>query len=472
MKCGRCARLRDAGPERLRVAKAHSIYICQACEARFPRWLGQCPACGQWNTLEEALARPEQRQARQVRTASAITMRMLGELKEQAVPRLRSSIGEWDRVLGDGIVPGSVVLVGGDPGVGKSTLVMQAADAIATDRLVLYVSGEESLAQVGLRARRLGLRPNGMHLAAETDLNVIISSAESERPAVLVVDSIQSVYDPALEAAPGSVTQLRECTFRLHEVAKRCDVAVVLIGHVTKEGVLAGPKLLEHMVDAVLYLEGERLQAYRLLRSVKNRYGATSEVGVFEMLQEGMREVSNPSAAFLADRVGGGAGSVIVVTVEGTRPMLAEIQALVTRTALSIPRRMTSGVDFNRVVLLAAVLSKRGGVPMHDFDIHVNVVGGLRIEEPAADLGTALAMLSSFRDAPVDPETVAIGEVGLAGELRGVGQMELRLREAAKLGFRRAIVPSRVNESIGFQAGIEIIRAATVREAAVRAGVQ
>ncbi len=401
-----------------------------------------------------------------------LTVTKLSDVHAQAVPRLKSPIAEWDRVLGGGIVPGSVVLVGGDPGVGKSTLLMQVADAVAETVPVLYVSGEESLPQIGIRAHRLGLHGDRVGLSAETDVHTIVEHVISHPPALLVVDSIQSVYDPSAESAPGSVTQLRECTQRLHRVAKEHNVAILLVGHVTKEGMLAGPKMLEHMVDVVLYLEGERLQAYRLLRSVKNRFGATNEVGVFEMRDAGLAEVANPSAAFLTDRVTGGSGSAIVVTLEGTRPMLVEVQALVNRSSLSVPRRVANGIDFNRVVLLSAVLSKRGGVPLHEYDIHVNVVGGLRIEETSADLGTALAMLSSYRDVPLDPETVAIGEVGLAGELRTVSQMAVRLREAEKLGFRKAIVPSSARAAAEGFRNIETIEASTLREAAARVGVK
>jgi DNA repair protein RadA/Sms len=337
---------------------------------------------------------------------------------------------------------------------------------------VLYISGEESLPQIGIRARRLGLGLDGVGFSAETDVNAIVDAVAKSAPPLVIVDSIQSIYDPALGSAPGSVTQLRECTLRLHRVAKEHHSAMLLIGHVTKEGIIAGPKMVEHMVDVVLYLEGERLHAYRLLRGVKNRFGATNEVGVFEMSDRGMAEVVNPSAAFLADRVEGGSGSAIVVTMEGTRPMLAEVQALVTRSALSVPRRMASGVDYNRVLLLAAVMSKRGGIPFYEYDIHVNVVGGLRIEETAADLGTALAMLSSYRDVPLASDTVAIGEVGLAGELRGVGQMDLRLREAAKLGFRRAIVARRTQGTTVHVPDLEVVEAASLRQAAHSAGIQ
>lgn len=376
-------------------------------------------------------------------------------------------LGELSRVLGGGIVPGSLVLIGGDPGVGKSTLLMQLADLVARGgRPALYVSGEESLGQVGLRARRLGLDAPDLLFAAETDLAAIVEAVEAQPPALLVVDSIQSVYLRELESSPGNVSQLRECTLRLMHLAKGSGVPIFLVGHVTKDGAIAGPKVLEHMVDTVLYLEGDAMQGFRLLRSTKNRFGPTYEVGVFEMRDGGLVEVLNPSAAFLAERIEHGPGSAVVVTMEGTRPLLVEVQALASKTALAMPRRSANGIDFNRLMMLSAVLTRRLGTPLWDQDLYVNVVGGLRIQEPAADLGVALAILSSFRDRPVDPALVAIGEVGLASELRSVGQLEARLREAAKLGFQRALVP----RSAGLRAltglGIEIVPAGTLREAA------
>jgi len=373
---------------------------------------------------------------------------------------------EFSRVLGGGIVKGSLVLIGGDPGVGKSTLLMQVADLAS--RLagpVMYVSGEESLAQVGLRARRLGLDAPDLLFSAETDLAAILEAAEAAGPAVLIVDSIQSVYLNELESSPGSVSQLRESTMRLTQLAKGSGTAVFLIGHVTKEGAIAGPKVLEHMVDTVLYLEGDRFQTYRLLRSTKNRFGPTHEVGVFDMREDGMVEVANPSAAFLAERADDSTGSSVVVAMEGTRPILAEVQALASRSALAVPRRSSNGIDLNRVLLITAVLTRRLGIPLWDQDLYVNVVGGLRIDEPAADLGVALAILSSFRDKPVDPGLVAIGEVGLSGELRSAAQVEHRLREAAKLGFARAIVPRGVVERLTTRLGIEVVAARTLREA-------
>jgi DNA repair protein RadA/Sms len=395
----------------------------------------------------------------------------LGDVQMAGVGRLTSDLHEWDRVLGGGIVPGSVLLLGGDPGVGKSTLALQLAGALAAGgHRVVYVAGEESPQQVALRAARLGLADAPIGVTAETDVDAVVAAATSADPHLLIVDSIQSVWDPELDAGAGSVVQLRESTLRFIQLSKRHRVAVLLIGHVTKEGAIAGPKVLEHMVDVVLYLEGERLQAYRLLRGVKNRFGATNEVGVFEMQAGGLAEVPEPSAAFLANRLGDGSGSAVVVTVEGTRPLLVEVQALATQSHLSVPRRVANGIDSSRLILLTAVLAKRAGLPLHDWDIHVNVAGGLTIDEPAADLGTALAILSSYLDLPLDAETVAIGEIGLAGELRSVGQLELRVREAAKLGFRRAIVPPGVGQ-IQTVPGIDALAAGSLGEAAALAGL-
>lgn len=454
------------------MARTRSTYVCQACGARHPRWLGQCPSCGQWNTLLEEIERPADRRARPTPVLPAAVY-TLADIDLRESLRLMTGLAEWDRVLGGGLVPGSIVLVGGDPGVGKSTLLMHVADAIAraSQRGVLYVSGEESLRQIGLRARRLGLAPRGVSFAAETDVGAIIEAATSMHPAALIVDSVQSVSDPAVESSPGSVVQLRECTLRLQRMAKEQEIAVLLVGHVTKEGTIAGPKVLEHIVDVVLYLEGEHLQAYRLLRGVKNRFGATSEVGVFEMRDAGMVEVANPSALFLGDREDGGTGSAVTVTLQGTRPLLVEVQALVTRSKLAVPRRVATGLDLNRLILLASVLSKRGGVPLYDYDVHVNVVGGLRIDETAADLALSLAMLSSYYDAPIRSDAVAIGEIGLGGELRRVGQMDLRLREAAKLGFRCAIVPARSMRGLRPAPGLDIVEGTTLRAAAAAAGL-
>ncbi len=377
-------------------------------------------------------------------------------------------ITEFGRVLGGGIVPGSLILLGGDPGVGKSTLLMQLAEALAASgHRVLYVSGEESLSQIALRARRLGHQAPEVYYLGETELGPILEAARQLAVAVLVVDSIQSVFDPEVPSAPGSVAQLRECALKLMRLAKTEGIAVFLIGHVTKEGLIAGPKVLEHMVDCVLYLEGERFQAYRLLRGVKNRFGSTNEMGVFEMQEGGLVEVGNPSQVFLAERVEGASGSAVAVTLEGTRPILVEVQALVSRSALAVPRRTSNGIDTNRLLLVTAVLSKRLGVQLYDQDIYVNVVGGLRIEEPAADLAMALAILSSLKDRPLAPGLVAIGEVGLSGEVRGVSQLDRRLREASQLGFTQALIPRSPNAPAPAVPGLEIITVRTLRDAAL-----
>jgi DNA repair protein RadA/Sms len=421
------------------MAKTRTKFICGQCSAESPKWMGRCPECGEWNTLVETTETPQA--ARAYRAGGAVPV-LLKDVPAQSQDRIRIPISELDRVLGGGIVPGSLVLVGGDPGIGKSTLLLQMCSVLAEGRgPVLYVSGEESVQQTKLRAERLGIRSHELYLLAESSLDRIIGHIERLSPALVVVDSIQSVYAEEVNSAAGSVSQLRECTGRLLRLAKDGGVPVFLVGHVTKEGTIAGPKLLEHMVDAVLYLEGERFHTYRLLRSVKNRFGSTDEIGVFEMHGEGMIEVPNPSLAFLADRTLLKSGSTVVVTVEGTRPLLAEIQALTSYSPSHLPRRTANGLELSRLLLLTAVLSKRLGVKLYDQDIYVNVVGGLRIDEPAADLGVALAVVSSFRDVPVDPELAVAGEIGLSGEVRAVGHMEQRLKEAAKLGFKRCLVP-------------------------------
>jgi DNA repair protein RadA/Sms len=368
-------------------------------------------------------------------------------------------------VLGGGLVDGSVVLIGGEPGIGKSTLLLQAADALSRERPVLYASGEESVQQVALRARRLGLESRTLRLLAETRIEAILDEAIAARASVLVIDSIQTMHTELSESSPGSAVQVRESAARLVRYAKDTATTVLIIGHVTKEGTIAGPRVLEHIVDTVLYLEGDRYQSYRLLRSVKNRFGATSEVGVFEMRERGMVEVTNPSEAFLAERMVNAPGSAIAVTMEGTRPLLVELQGLTTFSNLGNPRRTPNGVDFNRLLLITAVLTRRLGMRLSDQDIFVNVVGGLTIDEPAADLAVAAAITSSMRDIPVRADAVLIGEVGLSGELRWVGQMPARLREAAKLGFRAAIVPRGTRQSEPWPEGIEILQARSLREA-------
>jgi DNA repair protein RadA/Sms len=373
---------------------------------------------------------------------------------------------EFNRVLGGGIVPGSLVLIGGEPGIGKSTVLLQLAAELALwgEKPVLYVSGEESPQQIKLRAGRLDINPERLYLLSETDLDAVIGQTEMLDPGLVIVDSIQTMFLPELSSAAGSVSQVRECTARLMRVAKGRNIPMFLVGHVTKEGAIAGPRVLEHMVDVVLYLEGDRFHQYRLLRGVKNRFGSTNEVGVFEMGNEGMQEVTNPSAAFLAERNSGSPGTAIAVTLEGTRPILVEVQALSTSTSFGLPRRTSNGIDLNRLLLLAAVLTKRVGMSLSDQDIYINIVGGLKISEPAVDLAVAAAVASSFRELQVDPETVLIGEVGLSGELRSVSQLERRLAEAAKLGFKRAIYPPAARKP-KLPQGLQGVSVATLQEA-------
>jgi DNA repair protein RadA/Sms len=427
--------------------------------------------------VEEVVAAAAPASTARLRGASAVSApRRLSEITSDGEERLPLSIGEFSRVLGGGIVPGSIVLVGGDPGIGKSTLLLQVALEVGRQAPVLYVSGEESERQIKMRASRL-LRsadtghtsalemPEDLFLVTETNLNVIFEHISSVQPVLLVLDSVQTTYLPELESSAGSVSQVRESASRLRELAKSSGISVFLIGHVTKEGVIAGPRVLEHIVDTVLYLEGDRFQSYRLLRSVKNRFGATSEVGVFEMAERGMVEITNPSEAFLAERMVNAPGSAIAVTMEGTRPLLVEIQGLTSTTSFGNPRRTPNGVDFNRLLLTVAVLTRRVGVRLGEQDVFVNVVSGIKVGEPAADLAIAAAIASSVRDIPVRADTVLIGEVGLSGELRMVGQMPARLREAAKLGFKTAIVPHRLRRGEPWPTDIEVVESRSLKQA-------
>lgn len=457
------------------MAKTRTQYVCQECGRTAPRDMGRCPQCGSWNSMvEEVIAPPVSRKTISARGLAGIsTPRRLSEIGEAVEERVSVPIGEFARVLGGGVVPGSIVLIGGDPGIGKSTLLLQLALELSRESTILYVSGEESERQIKMRALRLLKDENGgtppipedLFLVTETNLDVIFRHVQEVKPWLLVVDSIQTTTIPELESSAGSVSQVRESASQLRELAKSSGIAVFLIGHVTKEGMIAGPRVLEHIVDTVLYLEGDRYQSYRLLRSVKNRFGATSEVGVFEMRERGMVEVANPSEAFLAERMVNAPGSAIAVTMEGTRPLLVEIQGLTTHTAFGNPRRTPNGVDFNRLLLIAAVLTRRVGLRLSEQDVFVNVVGGLRVNEPAADLAIAAAIASSSRDLPVRADTVLIGELGLSGELRMVSQMPSRLREAAKLGFKTAIVPRRLRRGEAWPEGIQIVEARSLRQA-------
>ncbi|WP_027717388.1 DNA repair protein RadA [Desulfovirgula thermocuniculi] len=414
-------------------------FFCQECGHRAPRWMGRCPECGAWNTLVEEVT-PSRRVSPSAAFPSALPITQVSLDYEE---RLSTGMAELDRVLGGGIVPASLVLIGGDPGIGKSTLLLQVARNVAEGgRPVLYVTGEESARQVRMRAARLKASSPMLYLLPETDLEAVERAIRSLNPSLVVVDSIQTMVKGDLSSAPGSVGQVRECAACLMRLAKATGVAVFLVGHVTKEGVLAGPRVLEHMVDVVLYFEGERHQAYRLLRGVKNRFGSTNEIGVFEMREEGLHEVANPSSLFMVRRPGGAvAGAVVVPTLEGTRPLLVEIQALVAPSTYGQPRRMAAGVDYNRLVLILAVLEKRLGLHLGNYDAYVSAVGGVRLQEPAVDLGIAVALASSFRDWPVDCRLAVAGEVGLTGELRPVSGVARRIREAAQLGFTRCLVP-------------------------------
>ncbi|MBE9501475.1 MAG: DNA repair protein RadA [Dehalococcoidia bacterium] len=443
--------------------RSRTVFVCQQCGRESPKWLGRCPGCEGWNTFVETVVRAPTRHAAPSRLPS-IAPQELSQVTIEGTPRLTLSSAEFNRVLGGGIVPGSLVLIGGDPGIGKSTLMLQVS-AMAAERegKVIYVSGEESLEQVRLRANRLGLGGEHLFVFPETNLEIILEHIDQESPHLVIIDSIQTVYLDELGGAPGSVGQIRECTMRLMQWAKAAGIPVLLSGHVTKDGAIAGPRVLEHIVDVVLYLEGEPFSTYRLLRSVKNRFGSTNEVGIFEMRGDGLMEVDNPSQVFLAQRARDTVGSAVVPTLEGTRPLLVEIQALSSTTSFGLPRRTANGIDFNRLLLITAVLSKRAGLPLGNQDIIVNVVGGLRVNEPAADLGIALAITSSLRSAAIAPDLVAIGELGLSGELRGVPQLERRLAEAAKLGFGRCLLPRRAKFSA--PQGIKPIGVESLREA-------
>jgi DNA repair protein RadA/Sms len=453
------------------MAKTRTRWICQNCGRTTPRHMGRCPGCGEWNTMVETIEQPE-KPAGEVSGMLQSKPQRLPEIEAGGLERLPMPMGEFARVLGGGVVPGSLILVGGDPGIGKSTLLLQTAGVMAdtTGQPVLYVSGEESARQIKMRADRLDVRHEDLFVVTETNLEAILHHAQEIKPWLMVVDSIQTVTSEDLTSAAGSISQVRRAASRFQGWAKASGVAVFLVGHVTKSGSIAGPKTLEHIVDTVLYLEGDRFHTYRLLRSVKNRFGATSEVGVFEMQERGMIEVANPSEMFLAERMVNAPGSAIAVTMEGTRPLLVEIQALASHTSFGHPRRTANGVDYNRLLLIAAVLTRRVGLKLFDQDVFANVIGGLQVEEPAADLSVAVAIASSVRDRPVAADLAVIGEVGLSGEVRSVGHTAARLKEAAQLGFRRCIIPRSLRRgSESLPDGIETIPVRSVVEAVGKA---
>ena len=452
------------------MPKTQTRYVCQECGRVAASYMGKCPQCGSFNSMVEEVIHDEPvTKAASVRGLTGRSApHSISDISSDAEDRIRVPIEEFARVLGGGIVPGSIVLVGGDPGIGKSTLMLQMAMEMADQKRVLYVSGEESERQIKMRAVRLNGKkglPNNLLLVTETNLEIILNHISEVKPELLIVDSIQTVYLASMDSSAGSVSQVRECSSQLRELAKTSGISVFVIGHVTKEGTIAGPRVLEHIVDTVLYLEGDRFQAYRLLRSVKNRFGATSEVGVFEMSEGGLVEVTNPSEAFLAERMVNAAGSAIAVTMEGTRPILVEIQGLTSPTQFGNARRTANGVDFNRLLLISAVLTRRVGFKLAEQDVFVNVVGGIQIDEPAADLAVAAAIASSWKDIPVKADAVLIGEIGLAGELRMPGQMPARLREAQKLGFKTAIVPKALRKGEAYPKGIEIVEVRSLDQA-------
>ncbi len=445
--------------------QAHPVFACQECGHESPKWLGRCPDCASWNSFEQRARRVETGAA-SGSLASTTPPIELEALSAEDEARLGLGLPEFDRVLGGGIVAGSLTLIGGDPGIGKSTLLLQVANLASQlgRGPVLYLSGEESARQVKMRAARLGIAGRGLFVLAETNLRAALREATEISPSLLVIDSIQTVSSDFSPQAPGSVAQLRQCTLELMRWSKECGVPAFLVGHVTKDGVIAGPRILEHIVDVVLYLEGERFSNYRLLRSVKNRFGSVDEVGVFEMTEEGLRGVEDASAAFIAERAAG-VGSVIVPTLEGSRPLLVEVQALTSPSVAPAPRRNANGLDLGRLHLISAVLARRLGLPLGAQDIIVSVVGGLRVYEPAADLGLALAIASSFRDRPLPQDLVALGEVGLSGELRSAPRLERRLAEAEHLGFRRCLLPEAMVRRERTKTGMELLPAATLREA-------
>ncbi len=448
------------------MAKKRTKYVCNSCGATSPGWLGKCPNCGAWESyVEEIISAPESSKARGPRSGStSVSVSTLSDVSVEESARLMTGITEFDRVLGGGVMPGSIILVGGDPGVGKSTLMAQMCAGLPADMPVLYITGEESLRQVKLRSARLGSEPAGLLLMAETNLDLIIDAINQQKPGVVIIDSIQTVYNPKIESAPGSVSQVRESTALLMRLAKENGPAIFVVGHVTKEGAIAGPKVLEHMVDTVLQFEGERTHLYRILRTTKNRYGSTNEIGVFEMGEKGLEEVSNPSALFLSERSYGASGSTVAATMEGSRPILVEAQALVTPSSYGVPQRTATGFDYKRLQMILAVIEKRMGMKLGEQDVFVNIAGGVRVDDPAVDLAVATAIVSSYRDIPADSSTVLVGEIGLGGEIRGVAHVPLRVAEGAKLGFEGIVVPKVNMGKLSKRDDLRLVGAATLHE--------
>ena len=445
--------------------KKKTVFYCTECGNETAKWAGQCPACGAWNTLVEAPAEPKAKSDAARPRKGGTAPKLLSELDTQEEIRFPTGLSELDRVLGGGAVRGSVVLVGGAPGVGKSTLLLQLCGLVGRSEKILYVTGEESRRQLKMRAQRLGVSDGEIYVLAETDLGEIGAAIDSTEPTVVIIDSIQTMFDPELAAAPGSVSQVRECTMSIMRRAKADGFVAFVVGHINKEGNIAGPKVLEHMVDCVLYFEGEQSMSYRILRAAKNRFGSTNEIGVFEMADRGLREVPNPSETLLSGRPTDTPGTCVACVMEGSRPILAEGQALAAKSGYAAARRNSNGIDYNRAMLLLAVLEKRGGLAVSGCDVYVNVVGGLQLDEPAADLATLLAVASSYRDVPIGSDLAAIGEVGLSGEVRSVTQLDHRLSETARLGFRRCIIPAHVRGDVQAPPGLKLISVRNVREA-------
>ena len=445
------------------MAKTKTVFFCTECGNETPKWQGKCPACGAWNSLQEHIERPIKNGAATLNTSRNV--QRLIEVTTDTQTRFTTGMGELDRVLGGGAVSGSLVLVGGAPGIGKSTLLLQICNALCKERKVLYVSGEESEHQIKLRSQRIGVAPQELYILCETNITNIMHTVEQLQPDILIADSIQTLYNEANESSPGTVSQVKDCTMSLMQISKGWGMTTFVVGHINKDGAIAGPKVLEHMVDCVLYFEGDPNSSYRLLRAAKNRFGSTNEIGVFEMADKGLIEVPNPSQMLLEGRPEGASGTCVACVMEGTRPILAEVQSLVTKTTFNVPRRTCDGFDLNRAALLLAVAEKRAGLKLSSFDAYINVIGGLNLDEPAADLAVALAVASSYRDQSVPDDLVAIGEVGLTGEIRSVSNMAQRLSEVARLGFKQCIIPQNCHGKLEIPKGLTVYRVKNLREA-------
>ena len=448
------------------MAKSKTVFFCTACGNETPKWMGRCPGCGAFNTMEEHIEKPvAPGKAKSAPVGMSRKPQRIRQVDSDSEIRFLTGMGELDRVLGGGAVAGSLVLVGGAPGIGKSTLLLQICDQLCKERRVLYISGEESERQLKLRAQRLGVAPEELLILSETRLSDVVEAVEEVKPDILIVDSIQTLYNEENDSSPGSVSQVKDCTMTMMQMSKQDGITVFVVGHINKDGNIAGPKVLEHMVDCVLYFEGDANSSYRLLRAAKNRFGSTNEIGVFEMADTGLIEVPNPSQMLLEGRPEGASGTCVACVMEGTRPILAEVQALVSKTSFNVPRRTADGFDFNRAALLLAVAEKRGGMKLSLFDAYINVIGGLRLDEPGADLPVVLAVASSYRDQTIDDDLVAIGEVGLTGEIRSVSNMNQRLAEVSRLGFHKCIIPRNGADKLEIPRGLTVYKVRNIREA-------